>query len=148
DGRMWIHTEDLGYVDEDGMVFIDGRIKRLIIRQDGFKVYPFLIEEVIASHYAVEQCKVVGIPDLDYSQGSVPKAHIILKEGYEDSADLIQSEIKQLCIQKLPEYAQPREYKFRNAFPFTSIGKVDFMALENEDALKEKPKVMVKKLQR
>ncbi len=148
DGRMWIHTEDLGYVDEDGMVFIDGRIKRLIIRHDGFKVYPFLIEEVISSHYAVEQCKVVGIPDLDYSQGSVPKAHIILKEGYEDSADLIQSEIKQLCLQKLPEYAQPREYKFRNAFPFTSIGKVDFMALENEDALKEKPKVMVKKLQR
>ena len=134
DGRRWIHTGDLGYMNEDGMLYIDGRIKRMIIRNDGFKVFPFMIEEVIKSHKAVDECMVVGIHDTEFSQGFLPKAHIILKPEYVDFEELIREQIIELCHEKLPEYAQPVDYKFRNEFPYTAIGKIDFVALQNEDS--------------
>ena len=59
DGRVWVHTGDIGYLDEDGFVYLDSRIKRLIIRHDGFKVFPSMIENVVSQHPAVHQCSVV-----------------------------------------------------------------------------------------
>ena len=141
DGRKWIHTGDLGYMTEDGMLYIDGRIKRMIIRNDGFKVFPFVIEEVIKSHKAVEECMVVGIHDSQFSQGFLPKAHVILKSGYEDCEEIIKEELQKLCHEKLPEYAQPVDFKFRSEFPYTAIGKVDFVALQNEDSAVENKKI-------
>ena len=134
DGRRWIHTGDIGYMDENGMLYIDGRIKRMIIRNDGFKVFPPVIEAVIKSHEAVDECMVVGIHDPNFSQGFLPKAHIILKPEYVDYQERIEEEIRELCKAKLPEYVQPVAYKFRNEFPYTAIGKVDFVALQNEDS--------------
>ena len=61
DGRVWAHTGDMGYLDEDGFVFLDSRIKRMIIRHDGFKVFPSMIENVVSRHPAVHQCSVVGL---------------------------------------------------------------------------------------
>ena len=61
DGRVWVHTGDIGYIDEDGFVYLDSRIKRLIIRHDGFKVFPSMIENVVSQHPAVHQCSVVPI---------------------------------------------------------------------------------------
>lgn len=144
DGRRWIHTGDIGYMDENGMLYIDGRIKRMIIRNDGFKVFPPLIEEVIKSHEAVEECMVVGIHDPNYSQGYLPKAHIILKPEYIDYQDSVEREIRLLCESKLPEYAQPVDYKFRNEFPYTNIGKVDYRALQNEDSAIENKTIKTK----
>ena len=141
DGRRWIHTGDLGYMTEDGMLYIDGRIKRMIIRNDGFKVFPFAIEEVIKSHKAVEECMVVGIHDPNYSQGFLPKAHIILKTDYIGYEDIVQEQLKQLCQEKLPEYAHPMDYKVRNEFPYTAIGKIDFVAMQNEDSAIENKKI-------
>ena len=134
DGRRWIHTGDLGYMTENGMLYIDGRMKRMIIRNDGFKVFPFVIEEVIKSHKAVEDCMVVGVKDPNFSQGYLPKAHIILKPEYAVYEALIKEQLIELCKEKLPEYVQPVDYKFRNEFPYTAIGKVDFVALQNEDS--------------
>ena len=134
DGKRWIHTGDLGYMTEDGFLYIDGRIKRVIIRNDGFKVFPFMIEETIKTHEAVDECMVVAIPDKEFSQGSLPKAHIILKQGNEYKEDKIEEELRALCLDKLPEYCQPVAYRFRTSFPLTPIGKVDFVALQNEDA--------------
>ena len=145
DGKKWIHTGDLGYMTEDGMLYIDGRIKRMIIRNDGFKVFPFVIEEVIKSHKAVEECMVVGIHDPNFSQGLLPKAHIILKAEYVSFEDEVKEQIIQLCKEKLPEYVQPVDYKFRNEFPYTAIGKVDFVALQNEDSAIENKKIKVKR---
>ena len=134
DGKKWIHTGDLGYMTEDGMLYIDGRIKRMIIRNDGFKIFPFIIEETIKLNKLVDECMVVGIPDPDYSQGFLPKAHIILKPEYKEFEGIIEEQLRDLCQEKLPEYAQPVDYKFRDSFPYTSIGKIDFMALQREDS--------------
>ena len=145
DGKKWIHTGDLGYMNEDGMLYIDGRMKRMIIRNDGFKVFPFIIEEVIKSHVAVEDCMVVGIHDANFSQGFLPKAHIILKSEYVSIEDEVKEQLIKLCQEKLPEYVQPVDYKIRNEFPYTAIGKIDFVSLQNEDSMIENKKIKIKK---
>ena len=133
DGKMWIHTGDIGHITENGSLFIVDRIKRMMIRYDGFKVFPSIIENVIGTHNAVEACKVVAIADSEHSQGKLPKAHIVLKDGFKPYQEQILSEIKQLCAEKLPEYVQPVDYKFRDELPLTPIGKIDYLALEAED---------------
>ncbi len=79
DGRVWAHTGDMGYLDEDGFVYLDSRIKRMIIRHDGFKVFPSMIENVVSRHPAVHQCSVVGCADKDHVQGRLPFVYIVLK---------------------------------------------------------------------
>ncbi len=132
DGRTWIHSGDLGHIDEDGCVYIDGRLKRMIIRFDGFKVFPPFIENVVTTHKAVETCCAVGTPDKSHSQGQLAIAHIVLKPEYKGRETEVESELVELCKNELPEYAQPSAYKFREALPVTPIGKVDFKALEQE----------------
>lgn len=142
DGSKWIHSGDIGYMTENGNLFIVDRLKRMIIRYDGFKVFPSLIEQVIASHSEVESCKVVGTPDMEHSQGKLPKVHIVLKEVSKPYKVRIIDELKQLCLKKLPEYMQPCDYKVRDTLPLTSVGKIDYRALEAED---EKEKTFVLK---
>jgi long-chain acyl-CoA synthetase len=134
DGKLWIHTQDLGYMNDNGFVYVKGRIKRMIIRHDGFKVFPFKIEEAIASHPAVKDCMVVGVPDTNHCQGFLPKAHIVLNEEYIGKEEIVRREIAKICAERLPEYVVPTEYKFRDSIPVTDIGKKDFKALEAEDA--------------
>ena len=138
DGKMWIHTGDIGHITENGSLFIVDRIKRMMIRYDGFKIFPSLIEKVIGSHKAVEACKVVAIDDIEHSQGKLPKAHIVLKDGFKPYEDQILAEIQALCAEQLPEYVQPVEYKFREELPLTPIGKIDYLSLEAEDAGRRK----------
>ena len=137
DGSMWIHSGDIGHINQKGSLFIVDRIKRMMIRYDGFKVFPSIIENVIGSHPAVEMCKVVSIADSEHTQGRLPKAHIVLKQNNNNDVQSYQEhvlhEIKQLCAKKLPEYALPVDYKFRDTLPLTPIGKVDYISLEKED---------------
>ncbi len=130
DGRRWIHTGDLGYMTEDGMLYIDGRIKRMMIRQDGFKVFPSLIEKAISTHPAVRDCCVVGIRDRAFSQGQLPIAFVVATLPESGSADSIKKELADICRRDLPEYAQPVDFCFRKELPVTGIGKVDYRALE------------------
>ncbi|MDO5568587.1 MAG: class I adenylate-forming enzyme family protein [bacterium] len=147
DGQVWVHSGDIGYMTEDGNLFIVDRLKRMIIRYDGFKVFPSMIENVISSHNAVESCKVVGIPDDEHSQGKLPKAHVVLKDEYKFNSEIVQRELEELCSEKLPEYSQPVAYKMRNCLPLTSVGKIDFLSLEAEDLQEQgKSRVLSKKL--
>lgn len=130
DGKLWVHTGDIGSMDEDGFVFLDARIKRVIIRHDGFKVFPTVIENVVAEHPAVAVCAAVAAPDKTKPQGKLPFVHIVLKKGVTESKEQIQEEIVQLCKKELPEYVQPAFFRFRDNMPYTSIGKIDFRALE------------------
>ncbi len=127
DGHVWLHSGDLGYMDEDGFIFCKGRIKRMIITS-GYNVYPSHIEEVIESHPAVLQCTVVGVPH-PYKQ-EVPKAFIVLKEGYH--AIFVKSEIKDYCKKNLAKYMMPHDFVYRKKLPKTKIGKVDFKKLESD----------------
>lgn len=127
DGHVWLHTGDLGYMDEDGFLFYKGRLKRMIV-SSGYNVYPSHVEEVIESHPAVLQCTVVGVPH-PYKQ-EVPKAFIVLKEGY--FPIFVKDEIKEYCKKKLSKYMIPQEFVFRKRLPRTKLGKVDFKSLIND----------------
>lgn len=127
DGHIWLHTGDLGYMDEDGFIFCKGRSKRMIITS-GYNVYPSHIEEVIEAHPAVLQCTVVGVPH-PYKQ-EVPKAFIVLKDGFHGV--FIKNEIKEYCKKNLAKYMVPHDFVYRKKLPKTKLGKVDFKKLESD----------------
>src|SRR5574344_154117 len=127
DGHIWLHTGDLGIMDEQGFLYYKGRQKRMII-SSGYNVYPSHIEEVIESHYAVLQCSVVGIPH-PYKQ-EVCKAFIVLKPGYH--ALLVSQDIKNYCASHLAHYMVPVEFVYRRQLPRTKLGKVDFQKLQSD----------------
>ena len=133
DGRVWVHTGDIGYLDEDGFVYLDSRIKRLIIRHDGFKVFPSMIENVVSQHPAVHQCSVVGCADKDHVQGRLPFVYLVLDPAVPAAKrKQIIKELRQLCIEELPEYVQPVGYKIIPEMPLTLAAKFDYRKLEEE----------------
>ena len=127
DGHIWLHTGDLGYMDEDGFLFYQGRIQRMIITS-GYNVYPSHIEEVICKHPKVLQCTVVGIPH-PYKQ-QVPKAFIVLKDGVNKM--FAKSEVRDYARKNLAKYMVPYEFVFRKSLPKTKLGKVDFKKLQSD----------------
>ena len=134
DGRVWVHTGDIGYLDEDGFVYLDSRIKRLIIRHDGFKVFPSMIENVVSRHPAVHQCSVVGCADQDHVQGRLPFVYLVLtpEAAVSGKRKQIIRELRQMCAEELAEYVQPVGYKIIPEMPMTPIGKFDYRKLEEE----------------
>ena len=134
DGQLWAHTGDIGSMDEDGFVYLDARIKRIIIRHDGFKVFPSMIENVISRHPAVHQCCVVGRADTDHTQGRLPFVFVVLEPAATGKKRQILRELRQLCLEELPEYVQPAAsaYKIIPEMPMTPAGKADYRKLEEE----------------
>jgi long-chain acyl-CoA synthetase len=136
DGKTWLHTGDIGYMDEDGYVYYRQRLKRMII-SNGYNLYPSHIENVINSHEDVLTSTVIGIPHPKKVQ--VAKAFIVLKDGVEQSKETMKK-IKQHCEINLAKYSLPAEYEFRDSFPKTLVGKVAYTKLEKEEAEKLKNK--------
>jgi len=134
DGRLWLHTGDIGSMDEEGTIIFKQRIKRMIV-SSGYNVYPSYIENVIISHPDVLACTVIGIPDK--YRGQVAKAYIVLKEGVEETHEL-KNEIKELCKKNISKYAIPKEYEYRKQLPKTLVGKVAFTKLEEENNISKK----------
>ena len=128
DGNVWLHTGDLGYMDKNGVIFYQSRLKRMIV-SSGYNVYPQQIENVIEEHEAVLKCTVIGIPHTYKIQ--VAKAIIVLKNDYTDSLSIKKS-IKEHCEKNLSKFSLPYEYEFRKSLPKTLIGKVDFRKLSEE----------------
>ncbi len=129
DGKVWLHSCDIGVMDSDGRVTIVNRLERMIIKGiDGFKIFPQKIEEVIATASFVESCVVVGY-NTDKS-GIVPKAYIVLKEEYQNNPEAAIEEIKKICLAKLSVRAIPDIFEVINSMPYTSMGKIDFKLLE------------------
>lgn len=132
DGRVWVHSGDIGYMDEEGYVFLDSRIKRMIIRHDGFKIFPSMIENVLSTHPAVANCSVVGCVDKDHVQGRLPLAYIVLNKDCQKKKRQIIRELRAMCADELPEYILPVAYKFIDQLPLTPVGKVDYLELEKQ----------------
>lgn len=105
------------------------RIKRMIV-SSGYNVYPSQIEEVLEQHEAVLDSTVIGIPHPYKIE--VPKAYIVLKNGYKNTAQ-IEKELQELCQKNLAKYSIPKEYEFRKSLPKTIVGKVDFRKLQQEN---------------
>ena len=128
DGHVWLHTGDLGYMDEDGFLFYCGRSKRMIITS-GYNVYPSHIEEILESHPAVLQCTVVGVPH-PYKQ-EVPKAFVVLNDN--SHGLFIKAELKKYCAKHLAKYMMPSDIVIRKKLPKTKLGKVDFNKLKEDN---------------
>jgi fatty-acyl-CoA synthase len=117
DKNRWMHTGDLGVMDEEGYVKIVGRIKDLIIR-GGENIAPLEIEEFLMMHEAVENVQVIGVPSLKY--GEEVMAWIKMKEGY----DLTEAEFDAYCRGQIATFKIPRYWKFVQEFPMTVSGKI------------------------
>ena len=113
-GRL--HTGDVGYIDQDGYVYLIDRIKDLILSA-GFNVYPRMVEEAILLHPAIAEASVCGVPDRH--RGETIKAYVRLREGAELSA----AELRQFLRDKLAPFEQPRAIEFRAELPLTWLGK-------------------------
>ena len=137
-GTRWIYSGDLGCFDNDGHLYVKDRYKDMIARPDGFKWYPSKVEQLILSHEAVSECKVIGCRDFSARQGEIVKAFIILKDFSKDENTIL-NEIKLICETSLAEYEVPFDYEIRDKFPVTSIGKINTLALkeETENLLKQ-----------
>lgn len=127
DGKKWIHSEDVGIIDEDGFLFFKGRYKRLI-PHGGFKLYPSYIEGVIMKHPDIDNCCVISIPDKVY--GASPEAHVVIKKDSVSELKKLKEELIKLCQDKLPSYSQPEDFIFEEHLPLTSVGKVDYKKVE------------------
>ena len=134
DGKLWLHTGDIGHIGEDGLVYFAQRLKRIII-SSGYNIYPTHLESIINSHEAVLTSTVIGI-DHHY-KGQVPKAFIVLKPGYRPGKR-IEREIRELLERNIPIYALPAAYEFRDKLPQTKVGKVAFRKLEEEEKSRKK----------
>lgn len=130
DGLIWTHTKDRGYMNEDGVLFPSGRIKRMIIRPDGHNVWPMEMENIIKKHPLVENCCVVGIPSNTTTQGEFPMAIVVLKEDCQLTPDVVEEQLRELCLTYLPERDVPYEYTFEKELPLTGVGKVDFVKVQ------------------
>ena len=133
DGKLWLHTGDIGYLGEDGLIYFAQRLKRIII-SSGYNIYPTHLESIINSHEAVLTSTVIGV-DHHY-KGQVPKAFVVLKPGYKPGKR-IEREIRELLERNVPIYALPAAYEFRDKLPTTKIGKVAFRELEKEEKSKK-----------
>lgn len=113
----WLHTGDLGSLDEDGYVYIADRLKDMII-MGGEKIYPREIEDLLYAHPAVKEVAAIGVPHP--LRGEVPQAYVVLKEDAATS----EKELRQYCAEHLSKFKVPAKIEFIEALPRNSVGKV------------------------
>ncbi len=130
DGRIWLHTGDLGHMDEDGFIYFRQRLKRMLVTS-GYNVYPSQLENIIDGHDKVLLSCVIGIKD-EY-RGQKIKAYIVPMPGIEPTEELKQ-ELLDYCSLHIAKYALPRDIEFRTELPKTLVGKVAYRVLEEEAA--------------
>ena len=133
DGKVWIHSGDIGYIDEDGFVYVQGRVKRMITRFDGHKVFPITIESFICDDERVHSCSVIAVDDRERLQGQYPMAVIELVAGIDVSErESICKDIYNKCHELLEERGRPVAVVCINEIPLTAMGKNDYRTLEKE----------------
>ena len=133
DGRTWLHTGDMGSMDENGFIYFRQRIKRMIITS-GYNVYPSQLEDIIDQHEAVQLSCVIGVKDPVKMQKI--KAFVVLREGYEPTPELLDS-LKVHCKKNIAKYALPYDIEIRKSLPKTLVGKIAYTVLEEEEAKKQ-----------
>ena len=131
DGRIWLHTGDLGHMDEDGFVYFRQRLKRMII-SSGYNVYPSQLENIIDGHEKVLLSCVIGVKD-SY-RGQKIRAYVVPMPGV-DPTEQLKKELLSYCSEQVAKYAAPKELIFRTELPKTLVGKVAYRVLEEEAAI-------------
>jgi long-chain acyl-CoA synthetase len=126
DGRLWLHTGDLGHMDEEGFIYFHQRQGRMILC-NGYNIYPCQLEKALSAQEYVEDVCVIGIPDP--KRGQIPKAFVVLKKGILPDENTRHSLLAH-CAKHIAAYAIPKEIAFLPALPKTAMGKTDYRALE------------------
>ncbi len=132
DGHTWLHTGDLGVMDEDGFVYYRQRMKRMII-SSGYNIYPSQLENIIDAHPMVHMSCIIGVPD-PYKMQKV-KAFVVLKPGTPPDDETL-GHIMEHCRKNIAKYAMPYAIEFREDLPKTLVGKVAYRKLEEEELQK------------
>ena len=130
DGRTWLHTGDIGRMDEDGFFFFVSRLKRMI-KSSGFNVFPSQVEATLREHPDVAEACVIGVPDA--AQGERVVAVVVPADGAVPGDELSQKLIAH-CRGELIKWSCPRDVDFVDELPKTRVGKVDFSTLAREAA--------------
>ena len=141
DGKIWLHTGDIGSIDKDGFVYFKSRLKRVII-SSGYNIYPSYIEMIINRHEYVANSTVIALPDK--YRGEIAKAFIVLKKEVKQT-DEVEKEIKAYIEKNIAKYAIPRVFEFKKELPKTLVGKVAYAVLEEEEKLRGKAVDKLKK---
>lgn len=128
DGKIWLHTGDLGYIDEDGFVTLQGRLRRVITRK-AFKISAYTIEDKICEHSCVKECVTVEVNDKE--EEHVPMAFIVLKNGIDDE-ESTKNGIIEKCKNELKDYEVPKYFRIVSELPYTQNNKYDFRLLEQQ----------------
>lgn len=126
DGPPWLHTGDLGYLDDDGYLFIVDR-KKDLMKPGGLQVWPREVEEVLAAHPAVAEVGVAGV--LDAQRGELVKAWVVLRPGLSATVD----ELRAWCKERLAPFKVPTQVAFRGELPKSLVGKVLRRMLVEQD---------------
>ena len=138
DGLTWIHTGDLGMMDEDGFIYFRQRIKRMIVT-NGYNVYPSQLENILDGHDYVHLSCVIGVKDPIKMQRV--KAFVVLKPGSQPT-EACKKELLDYCRKHIAKYAMPSDIEFREELPKTLVGKVAYRVLEEEENAKQAQKAV------
>ena len=133
DGLTWVHTGDLGKMDEDGFIYFRQRLKRMIVTS-GYNVYPSQIENVLDAHELVHMSCVIGVPDPLKMQRVV--AFVMLKPDVKITEDEARAELMKYLEKHVAKFEMPKEIEFRKELPKTLVGKVAYRVLEEEELAK------------
>lgn len=129
DGDIWMHTGDVGRMDEDGFVYVVDRAKDMII-VGGFKVFSSEVEDKLYNHPAIGVCALIGLPNPDRPDSEIVKLFVQKSEGYNDKPEEeIRESILAFAKEKLSPYKVPKIIEFVDAIPLTSVGKIDKKAM-------------------
>lgn len=128
DGNKWLHTGDIGYITPEGLLYVVGRIKDIIIRYDGKKIYPYNVENILLKCPIVKSVAVVGIPDPNHYNGEVPVAFVSVDDSY--SKDDAMKIVSDYANSTITDYLVPTSYYFEDELPKTVVGKVDKKVLK------------------
>lgn len=134
DGMIWLHTGDIGTMDQEGFFYFRLRLKRMI-KSSGMNVYPRQVEDVLYAHPDVREACIIGVPD--ESQIKRVKGFVVLQDPSKAGPEMEKMLIN-YCHEHLIKWSCPREIEFRDALPKTLIGKIAFNVLEQEEVNKLK----------
>ncbi len=143
DKKVWLHTGDLGYIDQEGFLHLGGRSRRVIVRL-GFKISAYTIEDNISSNEFVKECVAVSVND--ETEEHAPMVYVVLKEEYKNQEEAIKEIIFDKCLSTLKEYEVPKYIQIVDELPYTQNGKYDFRELETRgNAFVDWEKSIIKK---
>lgn len=130
EGTRWLHTGDLAKIDEEGFVYITGRLKRIYITRDkdnmAYKIFPQRMEEIIEQEPVVQRCGVIVVKDED--RLNVPIVFVVARES--GNMEQVEVKVKKIIQEKLPAYYEPKKMIVVDALPITSSQKIDYKKLE------------------